>query len=102
MAQLIKPHKHLFLLSKGLGEVVAKEGALKIKELTYVHCQCLSINNMENQFFNYVKAHKDVPSIFVVLDQEDEGKNKDYIISCMEKIKGKTNIMPIVITDVKD
>lgn len=30
--------KHLFLLGSGLGEISAKEGCLKIKELTYMHC----------------------------------------------------------------
>lgn len=48
MAVLIKDFKHLYLLSSGLGEVVAKEGALKIKELTYMHCQCVSASNISN------------------------------------------------------
>lgn len=34
----MKFSKHIYLLGTGLGEVVAKEGALKIKELTYTHC----------------------------------------------------------------
>lgn len=38
IAREIKAFKHLFLLGTGLGEIVAKEGALKIKELTYNHC----------------------------------------------------------------
>lgn len=34
----LKNYKHIYLLGTGLGEIVAKEGALKIKELTYTHC----------------------------------------------------------------
>jgi glucosamine 6-phosphate synthetase-like amidotransferase/phosphosugar isomerase protein len=31
--------KHVYVMgSPGLGEIAAKEGALKIKELTYIHC----------------------------------------------------------------
>ena len=34
---VMKSAKHMFLLGQGLGEIAAKEGALKIKELTYIH-----------------------------------------------------------------
>lgn len=34
----IKHSKHVFLAGIGLGEISAKEGALKMKELTYLHC----------------------------------------------------------------
>ena len=38
VAQILKPHKHILLFGSGLAEISAKEGALKIKELTYLHC----------------------------------------------------------------
>lgn len=38
--------KHLLLVSNGLGEVAAKEGALKLKELTYIHCQAVNLGNL--------------------------------------------------------
>ena len=50
----IKNTKHIFLLGMGLGQVIAKEGALKIKELTYSHCQCMQITGVSNHFYNYV------------------------------------------------
>ena len=37
-AQLFKAEKHIMLFGEGLGEAVALEGALKMKELTYIHC----------------------------------------------------------------
>jgi glucosamine--fructose-6-phosphate aminotransferase (isomerizing) len=64
----IKHSKHIFLISNGIGEIVAKEGALKIKELTYTHCQSLNMNNCSNHFFNYLKRHPNTPVIFIVLD----------------------------------
>ena len=33
VAQILKKQEHLFILGKGPGESIAKEGALKIKEL---------------------------------------------------------------------
>lgn len=38
VAKELKSNKHIFLMGTGLGEIIAKEGALKIKELTYTHC----------------------------------------------------------------
>jgi glucosamine 6-phosphate synthetase-like amidotransferase/phosphosugar isomerase protein len=38
--------KHLYVLSTGLGEIAAKEGALKLKELTYIHCQAVNLSNI--------------------------------------------------------
>ena len=35
--------KHVFLFGAGLAEVVVKEGALKMKELTYIHCEALGL-----------------------------------------------------------
>jgi len=43
--QKVLPCKHLFVAgSLGLGEVAAREGALKLKELTYIHCQAIKLS----------------------------------------------------------
>lgn len=94
----MKTSKHIYLVGTGLGEIVAKEGALKIKELTYQHCQCLNINNISNHFYNYLKMNPKTPVIFIVLD--DQYKSK--MIEGMQKLTEKVQLMPIVITDVKD
>jgi glucosamine--fructose-6-phosphate aminotransferase (isomerizing) len=98
VSEVCKQYKHMYLLSTGLGEVAAKEGTLKIKELTYMHCQCFSINSVSNQYFNYVKQNEGTPTIFVVLDDE----YKEKCINIMKHIKEKTNITAIIISDVKD
>jgi glucosamine--fructose-6-phosphate aminotransferase (isomerizing) len=51
----LKDEEHVFLLGLGLGECAAKEGSLKMKELTYKHCQAYSLNNVSNGFFSYSK-----------------------------------------------
>ncbi len=38
IAQEIKGYRHIFFCGQGLAECIAKEGALKMKELTYLHC----------------------------------------------------------------
>lgn len=58
-ASKLKDETHVFLLGLGLGECVAKEGSLKLKELTYKHCQAYSLNNVSNGFFSYSKQRKE-------------------------------------------
>lgn len=38
IAYEIRTKKHIFLCGIGLGEIIAKEGSLKLKEMTYLHC----------------------------------------------------------------
>ena len=38
IALIIKDYRHIFFCGHGLGECIAAEGALKMKELTYIHC----------------------------------------------------------------
>ncbi|CDW89005.1 glucosamine-fructose-6-phosphate aminotransferase [Stylonychia lemnae] len=98
IAREIKAFKHLFLLGTGLGEIVAKEGALKIKELTYNHCQCLNINNISNHFYNYLKKNENTPVVFVVLSD----KYADEMIDAMLKLAERARMTPIVICDIQD
>lgn len=39
IAETMKTAEHCFVLGKGLSEPIAREGALKIKEITYVHAE---------------------------------------------------------------
>lgn len=39
LAQRLKHKEHIFLLGKGYGEPIAYEGALKLKEMAYIHAE---------------------------------------------------------------
>jgi glucosamine 6-phosphate synthetase-like amidotransferase/phosphosugar isomerase protein len=62
--------KHLFLMANGLGEIAAKEGALKLKELTYIHCQAVNLGGIaQGGQYSYLQQHaRETPVIFVLLD----------------------------------
>jgi glucosamine--fructose-6-phosphate aminotransferase (isomerizing) len=94
----MKHSKHIFLLGKGLGEVIAKEGALKIKELTYTHCQCLPLTAVSNHFYNYVHKHPKTPTIFVILEDE----YKEVTLESIKRLTEKVDVLPIIITDIRD
>ena len=58
----------MIFLGEGVAEAVANEGSLKMKELTYLHCQAFSVLNISNSFVGFLVAQKEpVPCIFVVL-----------------------------------
>ena len=61
-------------LGQGLAEAVAQEGCLKMKELTYLHCQCFAMNNVVNSLYNYLVINPATAAIFVVLDSNEHDK----------------------------
>ena len=66
--------KHIFFLgSTNLSEVIAKEGELKMKELTYLHCQAIGIGDITNNYWTYFKQHVNSTVIVIVL-QSDPNK----------------------------
>jgi glucosamine--fructose-6-phosphate aminotransferase (isomerizing) len=66
---LFKGKQHCFLLGKGMGESVAKEGSLKIKEISYIHSEGYSTSSLKHGPFALLE--KDFPVILI-------GPNNEY------------------------
>ena len=103
---VLKDHKHIYVMGSGFAEIAAKEGALKIKELTYTHCQSLKLgSNIASSFYNYLAAHPETPMIFVILDSpanlESDLKTLDVITERVYQGNG-CHKNAVVITDIKD
>lgn len=97
----MKTHKHILLFGAGLGEAVACEGALKMKELTYIHCQAFGLSDISGSVFSYAKLNGKTATIFIVLDADLEAKNKT--LSHMAKLlEHGIDLLPIVVTDCRD
>jgi glucosamine--fructose-6-phosphate aminotransferase (isomerizing) len=62
----------LFLLGKGCGEQIVKEGALKLKEVCYIHAEAFSTSSLKHGSIALIE--KDLPVI--LLDFEDENHDK--------------------------
>lgn len=101
--------EHLFVLGKGAAMPIAFEGALKIKEISYVHAEGFSGGALKHGPFALLGA--DTPIIFIVLDDQHAGKMKvaieEVTARCSEVItitnipniwKGYTKDMGDVIT----
>jgi len=75
LAKEIKDASSLFVLGKGKEEAIAKEGALKLKEVTYIHAEGYSSSALKHGPFALIK--KDLPVIFFEIDGDHRDKNKN-------------------------
>lgn len=62
--------EHMFILGKGFAEPIAKEGALKIKEITYVHAEGFSGGALKHGPFALLDGEKRTPVVLIILDDE--------------------------------
>ena len=70
----LKNKNHLFILGKGYAESIALEGALKIKEMTYIHAEGFSGGALKHGPFALIEGNegKDgaTPVIAIILDDD--------------------------------
>jgi glucosamine--fructose-6-phosphate aminotransferase (isomerizing) len=72
LAEKIRESKSVFLLGKGKEEAIAKEGALKIKEIARIHAEGYSTSALKHGPFGLLEP--DLPVI--ILDIGDEYRDK--------------------------
>ena len=94
MEEIVPLFKHhsCFILGKGKSESVAKEGALKIKEISYIHAEGYSTSSLKHGPFALL--HNDFPVVLLGLDNEHYQKNEN----AYEEIKSR-HASIIFITD---
>jgi len=101
LAKQIKNQEHVFVLGRGLGEAVAKEGALKIKEISYIHAEGYPGGALKHGPFALIK--QGTPIVLIILDDE----NKQLMNTALEEVacRGANTIVitpdPSLITSKK-
>ena len=68
LANELLRQNHIFILGRGLGESIAKEAALKIKEIGYIHAEAYPASELKHGPFALIEP--DTPVILLVLDDE--------------------------------
>ena len=81
--------KNMFLLGKGSDEYVAREGSLKIKEISYVHAEGYSASSLKHGPFALLDEN--VPVIILNLEMNHTSK----IINCLQEVSSRSS--PIVL-----
>ncbi|MFA6018033.1 MAG: glutamine--fructose-6-phosphate transaminase (isomerizing) [Patescibacteria group bacterium] len=84
--------EHCFVLGKGPSEAIAKEGALKIKEISYLHAEGYAGGALKHGPFALIE--KDTPVILIILDDE----HGQLMRTAAEEVRAR-GAQTIVITD---
>jgi glutamine---fructose-6-phosphate transaminase (isomerizing) len=92
LANEIKDADHMFVLGKGYGYPVAMEGALKVKEITYVHAEGYAGGALKHGPFALIDDG--TPIVLLILD--DEHAELMRIAAAQVKARGAKTI---IITD---
>lgn len=81
--------KNMFLLGKGSDEYVAREGSLKIKEISYVHAEGYSASSLKHGPFALLDEN--VPVIILNLETSYTSK----IMNCLQEVSSRNS--PIIL-----
>jgi glucosamine--fructose-6-phosphate aminotransferase (isomerizing) len=71
----IKDTKSMFLLGKRKQEAIAKEGALKLKEVAYIHAEGFNSSSLKHGSFALIV--NDLPIIIIDIEDEHRDKNRN-------------------------
>ena len=83
ISQYLLKHSSCFILGKGLSEPIAKEAALKIKELTYIHAEGYPAGSLKHGPFALIE--KGTP-IFIILMNDI---HKSYMETTIHEVKSR-------------
>lgn len=94
LIQKLKNKKHMFILGRGFAYPIACEGALKIKEISYIHAEAYAGGSLKHGPFALIE--KDMPVMMIILN--DEYQDKMHSAAAEVKARGAYTIM---ITNLK-
>ena len=98
IAEQLRNKEHCFILGKGFGEPVALEGALKIKEMCYLHAEGYSGGALKHGPFALIEDSKGkfgaTPIILIILDDH----HAHHMRTAAEEVKAR-GAEVIIITD---
>lgn len=90
ISNLNKPS--MFIIGKGNMEYVAKEGALKFKEITYIHCEGYNASSLKHGPFALLNDN--FPVILLI-----NKKHKNLLLNAYEEIKSRKAYCLIITND---
>jgi len=86
-------YNNMFLLGKGTDEFIAKEGSLKIKEISYIHSEGYSASSLKHGPFALLDEK--FPVIIFNLDQVHRYK----ILNCYEEVSSRNSPILLITND---
>lgn len=86
-------HKSCFILGKGKNEAIAQEGALKIKEIAYIHAEGYSTSSLKHGPFALL--YKNFPVIIIKLRDE----HYDKVQNAYEEVRSRQGCVITITND---
>jgi len=93
IASSLRETKNMFILGKGSDECIAKEGSLKVKEISYIHSEGYSASSLKHGPFALLDEN--FPVIILKLDN----KHTTKIESCVEEVKSRNSPVILISND---
>merc|ERR1739838_655562 len=93
--RLIVNNRSMFILGKGLGYPVSLEGALKIKEISYLHAEGFGGGSLKHGPFALLSPEECTPVILLIFDDEF----KEFMLNAAEQVKARGSRI-VIITDL--
>ena len=94
LSKSMTQYNNLFLLGKGPDEYIAKEGSLKIKEISYIHSEGYSSSSLKHGPF----ALLDINFPTIILNLHDEHKAKT--LNCFEEVYARNSPIILITNDI--
>lgn len=85
---------NMFLLGKGSDEFIAKEGALKIKEISYIHSEGYSSSSLKHGPFALLDEN--FPVILLNMDQTHRAKT----LNCYQEVSSRNAPVLLITNDM--
>ena len=87
-------NENMFLLGKGSDECLAKEGSLKIKEITYIHSEGYSASSLKHGPFALLDEN------FLVIIFNLDQNHKSKILNCFNEVASRNSPIIFITNDV--
>lgn len=104
VAHELKNKRSLFVLGKGLAEPIAHEGALKIKEMSYIHAEGYSGGALKHGPFALIESELSAPNnegptpvILLILDDD----HADRMRTAGEEIRARGGVVYVITDNAK-
>jgi len=85
---------NMFLIGKGSDEYIAKEGSLKIKEISYIHSEGYSSSSLKHGPFALLDEH--FPVIIINLEQTHKTKT----LNCYQEVASRNSPIIFITNDI--
>lgn len=96
LAEELKDNRNFLYLSRGINFPVALEGALKLKEISYIHAEGYPAAEMKHGPIALIDEN--MPVVFIAVN----GSTYEKVISNIEEVKARKGIIIAVVTEGDD